>query len=175
MRSAHARRRPVGAGVNSARGWSRIWRAYAVEALAVAVFVGLATLLYVVGLLTRNDWFTVWGLLVLGVTVLPLVALTLVIVPSVRLRVAPVGLVIGVLLWVWVRAFAPSADDPRLLLSVGLVGAPVVAALLTHPWRGPTDPGRQRGPGGEPSGLVDGPVDLQAGAADLDDSGVHHR
>lgn len=146
MGSVRTRGRAAGTGVNSARGWSRLGRAYAATAFGVAVYAGSLALLLGVGSLTSSDWLSGWGLLVLGLTVVPLVAVVLMSVLAVRLRIAPVGLVVGVLLVVWLRATAPSADDPTVVLPLGLAVAPALAAVLTHPWRRRPRPGDQGRP-----------------------------
>ena len=128
--------------MNSARGWSRLRRAYAATAFGVAVYAGSLALLLGIGSLTSSDWLSSgWGLFVLALTVVPLFAVVLMSVLSVRLRIAPVGLVVGVLLVVWLRATAPSADDPTVVLPLGLAVAPALAAVVTHPWRRRPQPG----------------------------------
>lgn len=122
------------AGVNSARGWSRIGRAYAVEAVGLLGAGALLTYAVVAPAWSGSDWFDGWGYLA-GLLAIPLVAAGTLVVLSVRWRVAPVGLLCGALLAGWATVEAPWSA--AVWWGAGLALAPVVASLVTHPrpWR----------------------------------------
>ncbi|WP_406831619.1 hypothetical protein ABEG17_02205 [Pedococcus sp. KACC 23699] len=117
-------------GVNSARGWSRIARGYAVE--TVGVFGAWALLTYAVGgpAWSGSDWFVGWGF-VAGLLAIPLIVTGTLVVLSVRWRVAPVGLLCAALLAGWATVDAPWTGVAWW--GAGFVLAPLVASLVTHP------------------------------------------
>lgn len=119
-------------GVNSARGWSRVARAYAVEAVGVLVAAVVLALLLLVPATERAGDVALWGLLLLTVLV-PVVAASAIIVWCVRLRIAPVGLVTAALLVAWGWGVVGRAESVVPWWVLGLVLSPAVAALVTHP------------------------------------------
>ena len=139
------RGRTRGAGVNSARGWSRIRRAYVVE--LVGLLVGVVWFYFALLAPSLADrvpdglegWAYVGGLLLI-----PLVGASAMIVLGVRLRTAPVGLVVLIALGLW--GVLPWHGDMVPRWGTGLVLVPLLAAVVTHPRPWGRQPGAASAP-----------------------------